>query len=179
MSAGLTQRSSGRGRRPLRPESKEGGKVIRVEECGREDLPEVEAILQLSPGAAAWPAGSLADTLEHHPVHFLVGRQGKDIAGFITGRRVRDEGEILNLGVKPWFRRQGVGKALVQALLEVFAPEGVVQVFLEVRESNAAAIKFYRGLGFRQIGKRERYYRDPVEAALVLRLKISSQVSTG
>ena len=98
MSAGLTQRSSGRGRRPLRPESKEGGKVIRVEECGREDLPEVEAILQLSPGAAAWPAGSLADTLEDHPVHFLVGRQGKDIAGFITGRRVRDEGEILNLG---------------------------------------------------------------------------------
>ena len=161
------------------PEPKQEGKLIRVEECRKGDLPKVEAILQLSPEALAWPASSLADTFEHHPAHFLVGRQGKDIAGFISGRRVRDEAEILNLAVKPPSRRQGVGKALVQALLEVFSAEGVVQVFLEVRESNAAAITIYRGLGFRQIGKRERYYRDPVEAALVLRLNMSSQVSTG
>jgi [ribosomal protein S18]-alanine N-acetyltransferase len=104
--------------------------------------------------------------------------QGKDIAGFISGRRVLDEGEISNLAVRSEMRRKGVGKTLVEALLEVFSRAEVVQVFLEVRESNAAAIAFYRILGFCQIGKRAGYYRNPAEAALVLALTRSSSVST-
>jgi [ribosomal protein S18]-alanine N-acetyltransferase len=133
-----------------------------------EDLCRVEAILQLSPDAANWPVGSLIETFEQYPSYFLVAGHGEEIKGFISGRRILDEGEILNLAVKPTERRTGVGKALVQALLERFGRENVLQVFLEVRESNLGAIAFYQGLRFRRVGKRTGYYRNPAEAALVL-----------
>lgn len=139
-----------------------------------EDLAAVEAILQLSPEAANWRTGSLTQTFEQHPSYFLVAGQDEQITGFISGRRILDEGEILNLAVKPDERSAGVGKALVQAVLERFGRENVLQVFLEVRESNLRAISFYQDLGFRQAGKRPGYYRNPTEAALVLTLRMGS-----
>jgi ribosomal-protein-alanine N-acetyltransferase len=146
--------------------------AIQVATCRREDLGEVERILKAAPEAAAWSKDALADAFEGSPSHSLVGRQGEEIAGFIVGRRVADEGEILNLAVKPQHRRHGVGRALAKALLELFAREAVLQVFLEVRESNAEAIALYQGLGFREVERREGYYREPEEAALVLVLRI-------
>jgi len=156
-----------------------GGDVATVTNCRREDLRELEAILQLSPEAAAWSANSLSDTFEHCPAYFLVGWQGKEIAGFISGRRILDQAEILNLAVRPRSRYQGSGKALVKALLELFAREGAGQVFLEVRETNLGAVAFYERLGFQQIGRREAYYRDPVGAALILAVESKSPASTG
>lgn len=129
---------------------------------GREqDLAAVEAVLQLSPEAANWPIGSLTQAFEQNPSYFLVAEQDEQITGFIYGRRILDEGEILNLAVKPSERSAGAGKALVQALLERFGREKVLQVFLEVRESNFGAISFYQGLGFKQAGKRPGYYQNP------------------
>jgi len=139
--------------------------------CRKENLSEVESILKASPEAAAWSGTALASTFKRDSSHFLIGWQREEIAGFIAGRRVADEGEILNLAVKPSYRRYGVGKALVKALMELFAREAVLQVFLEVRESNAAAVAFYQSLGFRQVGRRALYYREPDEAALVLALQ--------
>ncbi len=144
--------------------------------CRREELSEVQAILQASPEAAAWSLSALTDAFEKYC--FLVSWHRQEIAGFISGRRILDEGEILNLAVKPSLRRHGLGKTLVQALLKAFTQEGAVQVFLEVRESNATAIAFYQRLGFRQIGERSRYYQNPVEAALVLSLSTDHPVST-
>ena len=139
-----------------------------------EDLAAVGTILQMSPEAANWPVGSLIQTFEQYPSYFLVAGQGEQITGFISGRRILDEGEILNLAVKPSERSAGVGKALVQALLERFGRENVLQVLLEVRESNLSAISFYQGLGFKEAGKRSGYYRNPTEAALVLALRTGS-----
>jgi [ribosomal protein S18]-alanine N-acetyltransferase len=153
--------------------------LTQVRPCTRGDLSKVEAILQRSPEAAAWPANALAEAFEHHPLHFFAVWQGEEMAGFICGRRVMDEGEILNLAVKPESRRKGVGKALVEGLLEVFAREGAVQVFLEVRESNASAIAFYQDMGFRLTGKRPGYYQNPAEAALVLARSVGASASTG
>jgi [ribosomal protein S18]-alanine N-acetyltransferase len=149
-----------------------------VTSCQREELSEVQAILQASPEAAAWSLAALTDAFEKYSNCFLVSWHRQEIAGFISGRRILDEGEILNLAVKPSLRRHGLGKTLVQALLKAFTQEGAVQVFLEVRESNATAIAFYQQLGFRQIGERSRYYQNPVEAALVLSLSTDHPVST-
>jgi ribosomal-protein-alanine acetyltransferase len=147
----------------------------RAVRLGREeDLAAIEAILQLSPEAANWPVGSLTQTFQQYPSYFLVSGHGQEIKGFISGRRILDEGEILNLAVSPSERSAGVGKALVQALLERFGGENVLQVFLEVRESNLGAISFYQGLRFKQVGKRPGYYRNPTEAALVLALRTGS-----
>lgn len=144
---------------------------LQVISCDLADLPEIEQILRMSPEAAAWSIEALADALRQHAPYFFVARQEQGIAGFISGRRMADEAEILNLAVRPDLRKRGIGNALAGKLLHTFARERVAQVFLEVRESNAPAISFYERLGFHRIGQRPGYYQNPPEAALVLALK--------
>ncbi len=74
------------------------------------------------------------------------------------------ETELLNLAVAPGFRRQGVGRKLVQSLLA--EARGVV--YLEVRESNRAAREFYNHMGFQEVSLRGGYYQEPPEAAIVM-----------
>jgi ribosomal-protein-alanine N-acetyltransferase len=145
--------------------------ILRVTPCGVEDLSELKEILRVSPEAAAWSEETLTGYLRQHPGYFFVASLEQHTAGFICGLRAADEGEILNLAVRPSLRHRGIGKALVGKLLHIFAQEHVAQVFLEVRESNTRAIAFYEGTGFRQVGRRLGYYQDPAEAALVLTFK--------
>ncbi len=83
-----------------------------------------------------------------------------------------DEAEILNLGVAEPVRRRGIARALVRSLLAEFSGRGVRTVFLEVRESNRPARRLYESFGFREVGRRSRYYRQPVEDAVVLRVEM-------
>lgn len=96
-------------------------------------------------------------------------------AGYIVGRMALDEGEILNLGVALRVRRRGIGRALVERLLDTYAAAGVRRVFLEVRASNLAAQHLYATFGFAPIGRRRRYYRAPVEDAVVLQAVIPAE----
>ncbi|HZE93913.1 MAG TPA: ribosomal protein S18-alanine N-acetyltransferase [Gemmatimonadales bacterium] len=102
---------------------------------------------------------------------FLVaeGNGAHAIAGYVVALDAADEGEILNLAVAPAGRRNGLGRALVEGVLEALAERGVRQVYLEVRESNAPARALYAAHGFREVGRRKQYYRRPVEDAIVLR----------
>ena len=145
-----------------------GENTFDIRLCQSGNLTDVHSILARSPEAAQWSDQAISDALAASPGYHLVGIAGGEIAGFISGRRIAVEGEILNLAVKPEFRRQGLGHAMVKVILERFHREHVRQVFLEVRESNQEAISFYERLGFRQIGRREAYYSDPPAAALVL-----------
>jgi ribosomal-protein-alanine N-acetyltransferase len=141
-----------------------------VQPCREEDLTAIHEILLAAPEAAPWSAQGLKGSVNSYPEYSLVAWKDKGITGFIAGRQAADEGEILNLAVKTTYRRQGIGQALVRALLQAFVGHGVARVFLEVRESNAAAIAFYGKLAFREVGRREGYYREPEETALVLAL---------
>lgn len=95
---------------------------------------------------------------------------GQGIAGYVVALDAADEGEILNLAVAPDGRRNGLGRALVEQVLEALMARGVRQVYLEVRESNAPARGLYAAQGFKEVGRRKEYYRRPVEDAVVLRL---------
>lgn len=104
---------------------------------------------------------------------FLVAEaegEGGAIAGYVVALDAADEGEILNLAVAAGGRRNGLGRALVQHILEALTGRGVRQVYLEVRESNAPARALYAAHGFKEAGRRKGYYRRPVEDAIVLRL---------
>lgn len=137
--------------------------------CRNEDLSEIRAILEATREATMWSEGALAAACGDRGGEFLIGRVGRRIVGFIIGRSMGDEAEILNLAVRSEVRGKGVGTALVKALLNRYAGgTGVRRTFLEVRESNGVAIAFYEGLGFKEIGRREGYYREPEEAALIL-----------
>lgn len=87
-------------------------------------------------------------------------------SGFLVSRQIAPgEREILNVAVDPSNRRKGIGRTLVQA--ELARSKGTW--FLEVRESNQAAIGLYRSLGFEPAGRRPDYYHTPAEAAIVMR----------
>lgn len=99
-----------------------------------------------------------------------VAEDNGDVIGFTVVRIAADEMEILNLAVVEAFRRHGVATRLLEAALEFGRASGVQRVFLEVRESNRPAQSFYLGAGFAFIGRRPGFYRDPDEAALLMRL---------
>jgi ribosomal-protein-alanine acetyltransferase len=144
--------------------------TIRPFRPGPDDAAAASAILLESKDAAAWSQGALQgsafDSGGATTFAFFSEVAGTP-AGFIIGRQVREQGEILNLAVSASSRRQGQGQALVSQLFQCFREHSVATVFLEVRESNSAAIVFYEKLGFRLAGRRPSYYRDPVEAALL------------
>ncbi len=94
------------------------------------------------------------------------------VAGYIIARHAVDEAEILNLGVGAARRRRGTGRALVEAMLAALRERGIRAVFLEVRESNAVALHLYAVLGFIPVGRRRRYYRLPIEDAVILRAAV-------
>lgn len=123
------------------------------------DLAAVQAIQDAAPEAAQWP---VADYLAHS---FAVAEMDGAVAGFAVWRSVAEgEWELLNLAVDPQWRRRGVGNALVSAL-----PAG--RVFLEVRESNPAALALYGNNGFTVCGRRRRYYQSPVEDGIVMEMQ--------
>jgi ribosomal-protein-alanine acetyltransferase len=133
-----------------------------------EDAAAASAILCESKDAAPWPESALKPGAfdPSNTVAFFSETDGTP-TGFIVGRHAADEGEILNLAVSASWRRQGQGQALLNHLFQAFRHHSVNRVFLEVRESNSAAIAFYEKLGFRLTGRRPSYYRDPVETALL------------
>lgn len=97
----------------------------------------------------------------------LVVQAGRTVVGYIFLRALAGEAEILNIAVAPAHQGRGVGRRLLAAALEQLRHAGIRRVYLEVRESNAQARGFYQRQGFRQIGRRSAYYRNPPEAALV------------
>lgn len=105
-------------------------------------------------------------------VPFLVAEEHGAVAGYVVAHYAADEGEILNLGVATAHRRQGLGRALVEGVMAMLAGRGVRVVYLEVRESNGGARRLYQSLGFGEVARRARYYRRPVEDAVVLRAAI-------
>lgn len=74
--------------------------------------------------------------------------------------------EILKIGVKEQYRRQGLGKQLLEQI-------ATKDIFLEVRENNQTAIDFYRSCGFQEMGKRKGYYSDTGEAAIIMKLEVN------
>lgn len=96
------------------------------------------------------------------------------VVGYLVGRDVAGSGEILNLAVAPEHRRAGVARALLHEGLDLLRLRGAEEAFLEVRASNEGALALYGGAGFRPVGMRADYYRNPSEDALVLRLGLAS-----
>jgi [ribosomal protein S18]-alanine N-acetyltransferase len=90
------------------------------------------------------------------------------VAAFCTIWVVVDEVHINNVAVRPECRGAGVGRALLSFVLRLAAGLGARRATLEVRRSNAGALKLYDGLGFSIAGVRRNYYANPVEDALIL-----------
>jgi ribosomal-protein-alanine N-acetyltransferase len=138
-----------------------------------DDAAGLTSILRESPEAANWTQANYREWMNSPGAVAFVSEVDGRVTGFIIGRQMADEAEVLNLAVAPPARRKGQGSAVLKAALVEFRTRGVSRVYLEVRESNLAARAFYAKHGFSQSGKRLNYYRKPEEAAIVLEMKLA------
>lgn len=157
----------------------------RIEPYTPDMLPQVYAIEQAS-FTDPWSADALAQTAAREDSLFLtvVDSQAENLCGFdsrhlcgMDAQRVcgfgciltvANEGELVDIAVSPAYRGLGIGQLLMTALLTEAQSRSVEQIFLEVRLSNTPARKLYQKNGFVEIGMRKRYYRDPVEDAVLM-----------
>lgn len=131
-------------------------------------------ILRVSPEAADWTEASLRESAEWPGIVSRVSERNGEITGFLIGRQVAGEAEILNLAVSPAKRGEGDGLGLLKAAIDEFRARGASRVFLEVRESNEAGIGFYEKRGFRKTGRRAGYFRAPDEAAILMEMNLTA-----
>lgn len=99
---------------------------------------------------------------------YLIAEQKGQIVGYIGTWIILDEAHITNVAVHPSFRRQGIAKILISALIKQASMRGARQQTLEVRVSNTPAIVLYQSMGFVISGTRKNYYSDNNEDALIM-----------
>ncbi|MDR0968597.1 MAG: ribosomal protein S18-alanine N-acetyltransferase [Holosporaceae bacterium] len=104
-----------------------------------------------------WSAESFFNMLSSD-VFFGFVYEKSSIDGFIIGKIVCDEVEIITFCVIPQFRNQGIGGALIKRVHNYAASRSASKIFLEVAEDNAAARKLYENLGYKKIAERKEYY---------------------
>ena len=136
------------------------------------DLVAVSA-LEAQCHPAPWTLGNFRDALAAG-YSTIVGEAGGAIVAYGVLMMGPGEAQVLNLTVAPAARRRGLARALLRRFLDDALRLGAEQCFLEVRQSNAAAIALYRAEGFVPVARRAGYYPAPDAAgaredALVLR----------
>ncbi len=139
--------------------------IIRMNESHVAQIAQLEKLCF----SDAWSERSIASELTNNLSLWLVAVDGDTVAGYIGSQTVLGWADMMNLCVAPDYRRQGIGEKLTAELERQLKENDVTCLTLEVRVSNAPAIALYEKLGFRQVGKRPRYYEKPREDALILR----------
>lgn len=141
---------------------------LSIEPMKPERLPDAAA-LERECFSLPWSEVSLKSELENPNA---VMRAAIDETGALLGwagfEHVCGEGSVTNIAVAPAARRQGVGAALTQSLIDAARSLGLLSLTLEVRASNGAAIALYRKLGFEPLGLRPRFYERPEEDAVMM-----------
>jgi [ribosomal protein S18]-alanine N-acetyltransferase len=127
-------------------------------------IDEIERRSYPTPWSRSMFAGELAK-----PASLCLGAFEDDrLAGYLIISRYVDAWHVMNIAVAPQFRRRGIATALLQKLFEQTEDGSRRGYTLEVRVSNAGAIKLYERLGFTARGTRRGYYTDNREDALIM-----------
>jgi [ribosomal protein S18]-alanine N-acetyltransferase len=139
-----------------------------VEPMRMADVPTVHEIERLS-FSTPWPAHAFEQELTgNRMARYLIARAGEQVVGFGGIWLMVDEAHITTFGVHPEWRRRGVGRQLLIALVELSEQMRASRMTLEVRAGNQAAQELYRRFGFIVAGRRARYYTDDGEDALIM-----------
>ncbi len=140
----------------------------------KEDLEKIAAIEQVS-FPDPWSVDSLWTFASDDTVRTLVTAKEKesgDLVGYYALQYVLDEAEIAILAVAVKYRRQGVGRELIDEIKSFCKRKKITTLHLEVRSENEAAIHLYRAMGFEEVGRRRDYYEKPIDDAILFSLSI-------
>ena len=141
--------------------------MIDVHKISENDI-EAVAALEAEIFSDAWSEKSIKETYEQKNATILGAFKEDTLIGYVIFYYVLDEGEIARIAVSTSHRRQGVADKIFAGLLQFCAEKEIARVLLDVRESNEAAIAFYRKCGFTEDGIRKNFYDNPKENALLM-----------
>jgi len=131
---------------------------------------DIQRILEIERAAISppWTHGGLLSEIYNDDSLFALATQGDAVIGFIILRRTADEGELLQIAVDAAHRHSGAADKLMGAAMCWARDHWISSVYLEVRESNDAAIALYAKHGFEKVGQRREYYTEPAEGAVIM-----------
>lgn len=153
------------------PEFSVSGRSLHFRPMISSDLDEIMAIENAS-FTYPWSSRFFLQELKVPCARSLLVLLEEKPVGYIIYWLLPGEVDIHNLAVMPVHRRQGVGRALLRAVIEEGKDRGSDRVRLEVRKSNEAAQRLYYSLGFKPTGVRKGYYSDDGEDALIMVLDL-------
>jgi len=105
-----------------------------------------------------WSQGHFKTSIENsNNLCYCRSLNGKTI-GYLIAMLTEDTADILNIGIDPYFKRQGYGTSLINHLIEELRKRNICKILLEVRTGNKSAIQFYKKQGFEKISVRKNYY---------------------
>jgi ribosomal-protein-alanine N-acetyltransferase len=131
------------------------------------DLPAVLEIEHLS-FPSPWKPEVFLGELQNPYARLVVAEQERRVAGYCCRWLIADEVHILDIAVHPAYRRCGIGKVLLQEILNEARGCGACSASLEVRVSNLPALALYHSLRFSPVATRRRYYENGEDALLMV-----------
>lgn len=151
--------------------------VVRIRRMTPADLDRVIEIAASLSQAPHWPREAYLAALGGKATPMRIALVAEDeasgtVAGFVVACLTPPEAELETIAVAAGFQRRGLARQLFQALAGALRQQRVSVTLLEVRASNEQALALYRALGFEVAGRRPRYYADPVEDAVLMRLAL-------
>lgn len=146
--------------------------MIQISSLQPADLTAAYAIEQRS-HAFPWSEKTLISNQGERYFNLRLDVDGQ-MAAFAITQVILDEATLFNIAVSPDYQRRGLGRALLESLIDALEKRGVMTLWLEVRASNQAAIELYESLGFNQATVRRNYYpaKDGREDAIVMALPL-------
>lgn len=145
---------------------------FRIMPMGLEDLDDIERIEALS-FSVPWTRQAYERELcENRLAHYFTIKDGDRAVAYGGMWLILDEAHITNIAVHPQYRRMGIGKKLLQGMIDYGIFNGMKSFTLEVNENNHGAIELYSGMGFKRVGIRKGYYSDTDENAIIMWLEL-------
>lgn len=115
-----------------------------------------------------WSEKAIKTEINNDLSYFVVAKVGNEVVGYGGMYSVMGEGYIYNIAVKFKYRRFGIGKDIVNELVNYSKNKNLKFLSLEVRKSNTPAINLYSNCGFEYVGNRKNFYTDPIEDAIIM-----------
>jgi len=141
--------------------------ALEIRRLALDDLDDVEAIEKRAYGTP-WSRSMFASELAKPASICLGAFEGDRLVGYVINSRYVDAWHVMNVAVSPSHQRRGIATQLLEHLFELTRDDERRGYTLEVRMSNADAIRLYEKLGFERRGIRRGYYTDNREDALIM-----------
>ena len=145
--------------------------IIIVRPMKQSDVPAAAGIEEKC-FSEPWSEKAFTDALSDKNYIYMAAEAEDEPAGYAGCVMTPPDADITNIAVDEKFRNRGIGRALMEGLLRALSDRNIENVFLEVRESNNAAIRLYEREGFEKIGMRKKFYCKPVEDAILMAKKL-------